>query len=100
MSESTTITDDASGVATVDGPSDAEINAVYDDDRSGDIFQELFNPEDDMYSADRDADRRQACIDKLVANGHSALAAAAYIDEQFDTEGGDEDDEDDDDDAE
>ncbi len=81
MSE-TNIVDDASGVATVDGPSEAELDAIYEDARSGDIFQELFNPEDDMYSEERDADRRQACIDKLVANGHSALAAAAYIDDQ------------------
>jgi hypothetical protein len=81
MSEAN-ITDDASGVASVDGPSDAEIEAVYEDARSADIFDELFNPEDDMYVSERDSERRQACIDKLVANGHSAVAAAMFLDEQ------------------
>jgi hypothetical protein len=60
-----------------------EIEAIYEDERSAVIYDQVFNPEDNSYDAERDQERLDGCIEDLVRNGHSRAAARLYMEEQL-----------------
>lgn len=55
------------------------LDDLYDDERAGAIFMDVFNPADDMFEPDRDGDRFKECVARIVALGYSEEDATEFM---------------------